>query len=93
MATLLRKPGKEYAVYYDKVPLEQVANSERMFPREWITPDGIDVTDDFLAYARPLIGDRWPAVPIENGLQRYAHFTPAFAPRKLPPYLPQAYRA
>jgi len=92
MATLLRKPGAAYAVTYDKVPLEQVANSERTFPADWIASDGIDVTDAFLAYVRPLIGERWPAVPLENGLQRYARLTPTFAPRTLAPYRPQALR-
>ncbi len=54
MATLLREPGPVYNVRYDKVPLDEVANSERNFPANWITPDGTDVTDDFVRYARPL---------------------------------------
>ena len=29
MATILRKPGPIYSVYYDKAPLDKVANSER----------------------------------------------------------------
>ena len=31
-------------------------------------PSRIDVTDDFLAYARPLIGDDWVSVPMVDGL-------------------------
>ena len=38
MSTILRRPGIIYNVDYDKVPLEQVANSERMFPAGWIAP-------------------------------------------------------
>lgn len=34
-------------------------------------PDRLDVTDEFLRYAQPLIGDGWPAIAIENGLQRF----------------------
>ena len=37
------------------VPLEQVANAEKTFPPEWITPGG--VTDEFRAYCLPLIGE------------------------------------
>ena len=32
MATILRKPGSSYRVFYDKVPLEKVANSSRFLP-------------------------------------------------------------
>lgn len=91
MATILRNPGAAYSVRYDKVRLRDVANSERTFPLDWLAPGGIDVTDDFLAYARPLIGADWPAVPIEDGLQRFARFTPVFAEKRCAPYQPQAY--
>ena len=92
MSTILRVPGETYDVYYDKVPLEQVANSERTFPKEWISADGLDVTDDFLRYAQPLIGDEWPAVQLENGLQRYTRFEPKYAEKKLAEYTPEAKR-
>ena len=92
MSTVLREPGEIYNVRYDKVPLEQVANSERSFPQKWIAPSRIDVTDDFVRYARPLIGDHWPAVPLVDGRQRFARLQRIFAPSKLPSYVPQAYR-
>lgn len=93
MATILRRPGPIYSVYYDKVPLEQVANSERAFPEAWIAPGRVDVTDDFVRYARPLIGDDWPSIPLVDGRQRFARLRPIFAEKKLPPYVPQAHRA
>jgi 6-phosphofructokinase 1 len=92
MATILREPGPVYNVRYDKVPLEQVANSERSFPADWISPDGTDVTDDFVRYARPLLGDDWPAVPLVGGRVRLARLEAIFAPRRLPKYVPQADR-
>ncbi|HDN79264.1 MAG TPA: diphosphate--fructose-6-phosphate 1-phosphotransferase [Chloroflexi bacterium] len=92
MATILRDPGPIYHVRYDKVPLEVVANSERAFPEAWIAPSRTDVTDDFVRYARPLIGDDWPSVPLEDGRQRFARLKPIFAEKKLPPYVPRAYR-
>ncbi|HEX8985087.1 MAG TPA: diphosphate--fructose-6-phosphate 1-phosphotransferase [Bryobacteraceae bacterium] len=92
MSTILRRPGAVYAVDYDKVPLEQVANSERKFPAQWIAPSRIDVTDDFVRYARPLIGEDWVSVPLVNGIQRFARLKPVFAEKKLPAYTPQAHR-
>ena len=92
MATILREPGPAYRVRYDQVPLEQVANSERAFPAAWIAPNRLDVTDEFLAYARPLIGAETPDVPLVDGRQRFARLAMRFADRRLPAYVPQAYR-
>jgi len=92
MATILREPGVIYNVRYDKAPLELVANSERTFPEAWIAPNRIDVTDDFIRYARPLIGEDWASVPVVNGRQRFARFKPVFAEQKLDKYIPQALR-
>jgi 6-phosphofructokinase 1 len=92
MATILREPGSVYRVRYDKVPLEAMANSERKFPAGWIAPNRRDVTDEFVAYARPLIGDDWPTVPLIDGRQRFARFAPIFAEKTCKPYLPQALR-
>ena len=36
-------------------PLDSVANYEKKVPAEWITPDGTNVTQDFIDYALPLI--------------------------------------
>ena len=91
MSTILREPGVAYRVRYDKVPLQDVANSERTFPETWIASNRIDVTDDFVGYAQPLIGDDWVRVPIENGIQRFARIEKIFAPKKCAPYVPEAY--
>jgi 6-phosphofructokinase 1 len=88
MSTILRKPGKEYEVYYDKVDLEIVANSVRYLPESWIAPNGIDVTDSFIEYARPLIGDGWPEIPMENSLQRFARLDIKFVEKKIKSYVP-----
>ena len=88
MATILRRPGKSYEVYFDKVKLEIVANSVRYLPSDWLAPSGIDVTDAFIDYAAPLIGDGWPDVPMEKGLQRFARINLIFIDKKLPDYVP-----
>ena len=92
MSTILREPGPIYAVRYDKVSLDLVANSERNFPKAWLTANKIDVTDDFIRYAQPLIGEHWPTIPLENGIQRFARFEMVFAEKQLPNYSPQAFR-
>jgi 6-phosphofructokinase 1 len=92
MSTILREPGRTYRVRYDKVALEAVANSERAFPKSWIAKSRIDVTDDFVRYARPLIGEDWPGVPLAGGIQRFARLEMKFAEKKCKPYVPQAYR-
>ena len=93
MATILRDEGPAYGVHYDKVPLAEVALSERTFPADWITPDGMDVTDEFVRYCRPLIGEEMVRLPIVDGRQRLARFAPLFAEQKLPKYIPQADRS
>ena len=74
MATILRDPVPIYSVRYDKVPLAEVANSERSFPKHWIAPSGCDVTDDFVRYAKPLLGSEMVALPMIDGRQRMTRF-------------------
>ncbi|MCK9253070.1 MAG: hypothetical protein M0P55_09950, partial [Clostridiales bacterium] len=92
MATILRVSDEPYRVRYDQVPLRTVANSERFLPPEWISADGLDVTDDFIRYARPLIGQDWPQIPLENGLQRFARLEIRFVAPRCPPYVPVTQR-
>jgi len=93
MATILRESDCPYRVRYDKAPLSAVAASARQLPAEWISTDGLDVTDSFLRYARPLIGQDWPQIPIEEGLQRFARLRIRFIDKKLPAYAPVRFRA
>lgn len=60
MVAIQRNPAATYAVTYDAVALDEVAHQERTLPDDFIAPSGIDVTDTFLEYARPLIGDPLP---------------------------------
>ncbi len=96
MSTILRDRGGTagfiYSVGYDKVPLELVANSERTFPAKWIAESGCDVTDDFVRYARPLVGEDMLSLPMIGGRQRMTQFRPLFAEKKLADYVPEADR-
>lgn len=94
MATILRDhSAAAYSVRYDKAPLSEVAAKDRSFPAKWIAANRYDVTDEFVRYARPLIGDDWVSVPLVDGLARFARInTEALATHKLPSYIPQTYR-
>ena len=92
MGTILRNEGDVYSARYDKAPLELVANSERFFPQNWIADSRVDVTDEFINYAMPLIGTNWPTIPLVNGLQRFARLEQIFADKKCGDYVPETYR-
>ncbi len=92
MSTILRNPGPIYSVRYDKVPLEEVANSERTFPAKWITASGNDVTDEFVRYAKPLVGEEMLTMPLVDGRYRMTRFQKIHAKQKLGPYVPEADR-
>jgi 6-phosphofructokinase 1 len=92
MATILRNPGPIYNVRYDKVPLDEVANSERTFPAKWIAASGCDVTDEFVRYAKPLVGEDMLTIPLVDGRFRMTRFEPKYATQKLAKYVPQADR-
>jgi ATP-dependent phosphofructokinase / diphosphate-dependent phosphofructokinase len=92
MSTILRNPGPIYSVRYDKVPLEDVANSERTFPKKWITSSGNDVTDEFVRYARPLVGEDMLTMPLVDGRFRMTKFQKIHAKQKLSAYVPEADR-
>ena len=92
MSTILRDEGFIYNVRYDKVPLPEVANSERTFPAAWISEAGNDVTDDFVRYAKPLVGEDMVSLPMIGGRQRMTRFEPILAEKKCGAYVPQADR-
>ncbi|MDR0870913.1 MAG: diphosphate--fructose-6-phosphate 1-phosphotransferase [Planctomycetaceae bacterium] len=92
MSTILREPSCIYNVKYAQVPLELVANSERTFPKDWILSSGADVSDEFLRYVKPLVGEDMLVLPMLNGRQRLTQFQNLFAEKKLSAYQPQAER-
>jgi 6-phosphofructokinase len=56
MVTLERVAQDPYQCETGTVPLEQVANAERLLPQAYLSEQGNDVSPAFLDYARPLIG-------------------------------------
>jgi 6-phosphofructokinase 1 len=92
MSTILRNESPIYSVRYDRVSLAEVANSERTFPAQWIAANGCDVTDEFVQYAKPLVGEGNLSMPMIDGRFRLTRFKPIYATQKLTKYVPQADR-
>jgi len=66
-----REAGNDYVCKIKMIPLDQVANTEKKVPLEWINKEGNFVTEDYVKYALPLIqGESRPQ--FENGLPRFA---------------------
>ncbi|MBP5545000.1 MAG: phosphofructokinase, partial [Kiritimatiellae bacterium] len=53
-------PDGAYGCRYEVVPLSSVAKNTRSMPDAFIAPEGNDVTQAFIDYARPLVGDLPP---------------------------------
>ncbi|HMP74064.1 MAG TPA: 6-phosphofructokinase [Kiritimatiellia bacterium] len=51
-----RKPGKKYAVTFERVELRSVSKETRHMPDNFINKQGNDVTKAFIDYAKPLVG-------------------------------------
>lgn len=92
MTTILRADGDIYRAEYGAVPLSEVAGKDRPFPPAWVDKERADVTDDFVRYARPLLGEDLVSVPVVGGRLRFARLKPVFAEKFLPEYVPAAYR-
>lgn len=84
MSTIVRNPDLPYKVNYDKILLDTVANSEREFPKKWIASNRVDVTDEFINWALPLIG---------SSLPHFAKFKDVYVPKKCGGYIPMEYRS
>ncbi len=54
--TINRLPGKAYGVEYGIAPLAAVAKFTRELPEDYINAAGNNVTDAFIAYAKPIVG-------------------------------------
>ncbi len=57
MVTLVRKSNDPYKCVTGLCPCEQVAAAEKKMPDEYINEAGNGVTEAFLDYVRPLVGD------------------------------------
>lgn len=50
--------------------VHKIANDEKLVPRDWISKDGTYVTNEFLAYVKPLVQGDYPPVMVD-GIPRH----------------------
>jgi len=82
MPVIVRKSSKPYRWTVGVAELKDVANREKMMPRDYITGDGFHITDKCRQYLEPLVqGEDYP--PYRNGLPAYLKLRNAAVPKKL----------
>jgi len=54
---ILRAKGRKYQAAFAPQPIANAAKFTRSVPKEFIARNGHDVTQAFLYYARPLVGE------------------------------------
>lgn len=72
MIAFKRTADSPYTMECVTVDVNEVCNKEKLFPNEWISKNGTDVTDDFLTYALPLIQGE-PERKMEGGRPVYLY--------------------
>ena len=72
MCALRRLGNQPYRCSTELVDVTKVANLEKRVPDGWITADGMQVTEEFERYARPLIQAELTPIYI-NGVPRHIH--------------------
>lgn len=70
MVGIKRKDSKVYDVEYFATAASNVANHVKNFPLEWAKPNFRGVTDEAIAYMRPLIEGQ-PVIVYHNGVPAY----------------------
>lgn len=84
MPTIVRRSDHPYRWSVGKATLTDVANQEKMMPRNYITRDGFGITAAARRYLAPLIGgEDYP--PYRQGLPAYGSLKLVGVKKKLPP--------
>ncbi len=82
MPTVVRVSNKPYQWKIGVADLANVANVEKMMPRNFITKDGFGITDACRTYLQPLIqGEDYP--PYKNGMPQYVQLKNVAVAKKL----------
>ena len=82
MPAIIRVSDRPYRWKIGVAPLTEVANKEKMLPRDYITRDGYGITGNARAYLSPLIRGEAPP-PFRDGLPQYARLKNVAVPKKL----------
>jgi 6-phosphofructokinase 1 len=82
MPVIVRKSNKPYKWVVEAAELKDIANKEKMMPRDFITNDGYHITAKCREYLSPLIaGEDYP--PFKNGMPDYVKLKNVAVPKKL----------
>ncbi|MHB8128132.1 MAG: diphosphate--fructose-6-phosphate 1-phosphotransferase [Mobilitalea sp.] len=65
MVGIKRVPGEEYRIETPLIPITEVMMEEKVLPAEYINSRGNDITDEFVDWCKPLLGEE---------LSDYIHF-------------------
>lgn len=82
MPIIVRKSNRPYRWTIGAAELKNVANREKMLPRDFVTEDGFNITDHCRRYLAPLIQGEDPP-PFRNGLPAYIKLKNIAVPKKL----------
>lgn len=82
MPIIKREQDSPYSWSIGHVSLSQVANQEKLMPKDFIRSDGMGITENCRRYLSPLIqGEAYP--PYINGLPAYIRFNNELIQKKL----------
>ena len=82
MPSIVRIADRPYRWKIGVAPLSEIANREKMLPRNFISADGFGITAKARAYLAPLIKGEAPP-PYRDGLPRYVRLKNVAVPRRL----------
>jgi ATP-dependent phosphofructokinase / diphosphate-dependent phosphofructokinase len=82
MPVVVRKSDRPYKWGIGVADLKEVANREKMMPRDFISEDGFGITEKCRRYLAPLMeGEAYP--PYKDGLPQYVRLKNVAVPKKL----------
>ena len=82
MPIIVRESASPYRWSIGEAPLSEVANQEKMMPKDFISDCGFAITDKCREYLQPLIeGESFP--PFENGIPKFTTIRGKLADKKL----------
>ncbi|MEN9503718.1 MAG: hypothetical protein RI964_3003 [Pseudomonadota bacterium] len=85
MPAVIRDSNSPYQWHIGVGELKDIANVEKMMPKDFITEDGFGITAACREYLQPLIeGEDYP--PYENGMPKYVTLKHALLAKKLPAF-------
>jgi 6-phosphofructokinase len=83
MITLVREPGPVYRCTTGTARLSDVANGEKLLPKEYLNAAGNDITEALKQYLRPLLRGEVPINIGPDGLPVFVRLQKRLVPRKL----------